>query len=119
MHNITDIEQYSPKWDNGMNAMLQVVQGAYADSSWHDHDFSVKLPNQLTEQGIHHSYDGDQPYYKRAVFFEDIAVSLQLDYTTIADYPRHGDTLRFMFKTYDDAHKFLSHIKERIEGGHI
>jgi hypothetical protein len=46
----------------------------------------------------------------RHAYFESIH---PMDYRTIADYPRHGDTLRFGFRTLKDANAFLKDVLYR------
>jgi len=95
-----------------MNRNLIVVEGAYADSIWKDKQFSVSLPNSWTGFKLIECYDGDQPSYENAAFYEQVCNDVVGYCFTIADYPVTGDTLRFAFYTRDDAEAFLNAITE-------
>lgn len=108
--------KYSTEWDEVMNAELEVVRHAYFESIWAEFMYSVKLPNSMTNLKMISTFDGDQPSYQSEDRFVAILFHLgihPMDYRTIADYPRHGDTLRFGFRTLKDANAFLKDVLYR------
>ena len=108
MKTLNNLEKYTTEHDNVMNTPLEVVHGAY-DSTWGE--YSIKIPNELTNKSYMESFDGDQPCYSRDIENELKELGLVAD-TTLADYPRHGDTLRLIFKDLDKANASLYFIKK-------
>jgi hypothetical protein len=108
MKTLNNIEKYTTEYDNVMNTPLEVVHGVY-DSQWGE--YSIKIPNELTSKTYLETFDGDQPCYSRDIENKLEELGLSAD-TTLADYPRHGDTLRLIFKDLDKANASLFFIKK-------
>ena len=95
MKTLNNVEEYSEIYDNIMNAELEVVQGAYR-GEWGE--YSIKIPNSITKMELVSFADGDQPKYRMPKFPEYLEEDTQ-----IADYPRHGSTLRIFYKDLEKA----------------
>ena len=108
MKTLNNLEKYTTEHDNIMNTPLEVVQGAY-DSNYGE--YSIKIPNELTNKSYMESFDGDQPCHSADIKDMLKELGLVAD-TTLADYPRHGDTLRLIFKDLDKANASLYFIKQ-------
>lgn len=93
-----------------MSRNLIIVEGAYADSIWKDKPFSVSLPHEMTDFEMLRMMDGDQPSYRNSHIFQQVSQDAVGYVNTVADYPVTGDTLRFGFKSREDAEKFLDAV---------
>jgi len=114
MKDIKPFKAYSPEYDAVMNTEHEVVQNVYAGSIFEEFTYSVKISNDISILKMIECYDGDQPSYERDGQFEALCENLgihAMDYRSIADYPRHGNTLRFAFRTFEDARNFLDSVK--------
>ena len=129
MKKLTDVKKYSKKYDNIMNLELEVVENAY--NTEHDREtneavgfkedyllspkYSIKLPNDITGMEEHRNWDGDFVRYIN-YGWEDSLISngLKSD-SSLADYPRHGNTLRIFYKDLDKANAALYFLKKYAE----
>jgi hypothetical protein len=96
---------------------LQVVEGVA--SKTYKADWSIKIPNELTEmkeRAVMGGADGYHPTYSVALeeYLYDQGVTI---FDTGADYPVNDNTLRMYFDRLDDAHVALFFIK-RYEKNH-
>lgn len=108
MKTLNNLEKYTPEYDNVMNTHLEVIHGAYGSDFG---EYSIKIPNELTNKTYLETFDGDQPCHSTDVetMLEELGLSAD---TTLADYPRHGDTLRLFFNDLDKANASLFFIKK-------
>jgi len=111
MKDASNLEKYTPEWDSVYNAELEIVKGAYP-SIWSEYQFSVKVPNMMSGMYLHSLWDGDQPSYDPDMC--QLAENLGLDYESVADYPRHDNTLRLGFKSIKDAVKYLTALSMEV-----
>ncbi len=103
---VQDLTEYSIAHDRVMNTPLKVVHGVYMDNKWNKKPYSIKIPDSVAKITIHQLSDGDQPSYASKKIEQAIR-DAKIDYHTIADYPRHGDTLRLLFADQETAEKAL------------
>lgn len=103
MKTLKNVEKYSEIYDEIMNAELELVYGAY------DYDqYSIKIPNSMSGLELVEMMDGDQPMYNT---WKDLPECLKHD-RSLADYPRHNNTLRLFFDCIVKAQAALKFIKE-------
>lgn len=89
-----------------MTIAIEVGENPYAaNGGWcEDMPYSVRLPHKLSGFSMYQSMDGDQPCYENSGLLESLLHYAGVtDFDTVADYPRDGNTLRFMFRTIIDA----------------
>ena len=87
-----------------ITAEIKPVSNPYANSNWcAGFDWSVRIPNDISDLELYPTMDGDQPTYKNAPYIEWLFDLGGLKYKSVADYPKDGNTLRYMFKTESDA----------------
>ena len=83
---------------------IKPVSNPYANSNWcAGFDWSVRIPNDLSGLEMMQCMDGDQPTYKNAPYIEWLFDLGDLDFKSVADYPKDDNTLRYLFKTESDA----------------
>jgi len=109
---VANLKEYSPAHDAVMNAALEVVHGVYfgGRSTWNHNEFSIKIPNDMTDMTQQSTTDGDHPVYNDTNV-KDTLIDHRICYESIADYPRYGDTLRLFFRTQEEADKALAIVK--------
>lgn len=85
--------------------MITVKPNPYANSNWcAGYDYSIQVPNELSGLEMVRCMDGDQPSYRNARNIEArFNVAGLDDFKSIADYPRDGNTLRYMFESECEA----------------
>jgi len=108
MKTLNNLEQYSTQHDAIMNTSLEIIEGAYESSFG---EYSIKVPHNLSPVSFIETFDGNQPCYSRDVEQELESMNLKAD-TTLADYPRHGDTLRLFYSDIEKAQAALYFIKQ-------
>ena len=104
MKTLNNVEEYSHKYDEIMNAELELVHNAY-DGRYGE--YSIKIPNSMTKMELIEFYDGDQPSYNSL----NLPKYLEED-NSLADYPRHDSTLRIFYKSLEKTTAALFYIKE-------
>ncbi len=113
---LTLFEEYSTEHDAIMMAEMAIVKGAYGrDFMW-----SFTLSNDTTGMVEHEFMDGNHPIYKK--HFREVLKGMGLkekdvfdsygDYEVLADYPRHGSKLRYLFKDRDVCLMALAKIEK-------
>lgn len=112
-------EKYSPEHDGLMLVDLTIVKNAYdAEFVW-----SFSLPNDATGMVEKDFMDGMHPIYEKTTFryvldgmglTEKDVLDADGDYEVLADYPRYGSTLRFLFKNWVDAVSALAKVKKEL-----
>lgn len=95
------------KREKEMNVATMTIQpNPYKDSNWcAGFDWSVQVPNDISGLTMHSTMDGDQPSYNRE-FTRKVECLFQvcgLHFKSVADYPKDGNTLRYMFTTESAA----------------
>tara|TARA_R100001143_G_C3301107_1_gene105648 strand:+ start:34 stop:393 length:360 start_codon:yes stop_codon:yes gene_type:complete len=111
MKDLKGVEKYSEEYDLIMDLEMQVVANAYDTEG-----YSIKLPNDITGMSIKRSFDGDCPVYKEVAWKVDLdCLGLRYD-STIADYPRHGNTLRIFYKDIEKAYSSLYFLRQFVIG---
>lgn len=118
MKTTKNLDLYTPEWDAIMDTELEIVVDAYN----YDKDgqtkedylllpkHSIKIPNYCTGHESVTIMDGEQPSYSANVDTLLSDLSLDADYS-LADYPRHGDTLRVFYHDLEKAQAALFFIK--------
>ena len=90
-----------------MNIATMTVQpNPYKKSGWcAGFDWSVQVPNDISGLTMHSTMDGDQPAYNRDFTgtVENLFQVCDLEFKSVADYPKDGNTLRYLFKTESAA----------------
>lgn len=107
MKNLNNLEQYTPQHDEIMNTSLEIIEGAYESSFG---EYSIKIPHELSPVSFLSTFDGDQPCYSGDIKTHLKSLGLNAD-KTLADYPRHGDTLRLFYTDLEKAQAALYFIK--------
>ena len=120
---LENLKKHSPEYDAVMNAELEVVESAYnfeqdrktdepigsRDSSYPR--YSVKIPNEITGMSEVSTMDGYQPTYKMSEI-KNLLKRLNAYYDmSIADYPRHGNTLRIFYSDLAKAQAAIHFLK--------
>jgi hypothetical protein len=115
MRTLKNLEQYTPEWDVMMNAELEIVEHVYnykngVENRYPSPKYSIKIPNNCTGYKSVTTMDGEQPSYNKNV--DAILSDLSLDADkSLADYPRHGSTLRIFYHDLEKAQAALFFIK--------
>tara|TARA_R110000803_G_scaffold171370_1_gene234326 strand:+ start:96 stop:458 length:363 start_codon:yes stop_codon:yes gene_type:complete len=109
MRSLVEIKKYTPEYDELMDAPLELLHGVYGYVE--DNKYSIKIPNELAQVTMHHSFDGDQPSYSRDAEDHLRSHGIVAD-QTLADYPRNGDTLRLFFNNAETGYASLYHLKQ-------
>ena len=112
MKTLKNVKQYSFEYDALMNLDLEIIEGAYNsdDEDWLP-NYSIKIPNRLTSMRLVSFMDGDQPSYNGVIDTLLIKYNIEAD-KQLADYPRHGNTLRLFFEDKEKAFVALYFIKQ-------
>jgi len=99
------LKAYKPKDKKVMNTSdIKPVPNPYANSGWcAGFDWSSRVPNDISGLVMVQCMDGDQPSYNNAPYIEQLFDLAGLEYRSVADYPKDGNTLRYLFKTESDA----------------
>ena len=118
MKTLKNLEHYTPEWDDKMDAELEIVKDAYnydkdgqikEDYLLHP-KYSIKIPNYCSGYKSVTTMDGEQPSYNGNV--DTLLSNLSLDADSgLADYPRHGDTMRVFYNDLEKAQAALFFIK--------
>jgi len=109
---LKNIEKYSFEYDQLMNLDLEIIEGAYdsEDKDWLP-NYSIKIPNRLTNMELVSCMDKDQPSYNRTI--KNMLNNYNIKYdNSLADYPRHDNTLRIFFEDKEKATVALYYIKQ-------
>lgn len=89
-----------------MTTTINIQPNPYRSSGWaSDYAWSVQIPHHISGYELHHLLDGDQPAYSKA-FTGNLENMLQLagvKFRSVADYPKDGNTLRYLFITENAA----------------
>jgi hypothetical protein len=118
MKTLKNLEHYTPEWDDKMDAELEIVQDAYNyDKEGQIKEdyllypkYSIKIPNYCTGYNAVTTMDGELPCYNGNV--DTLLSDLSLDADSgLADYPRHGDTMRVFYHDLEKAQAALFFIK--------
>tara|TARA_R100001510_G_C7515824_1_gene113478 strand:+ start:149 stop:565 length:417 start_codon:yes stop_codon:yes gene_type:complete len=120
---LQNLKKNSPEYDAVMNAELEVVESAHNFEYDRKTDepigrtdypfprYSVKIPNEMTGMSEVSTMDGYQPTYKMSEM-KNMLKRLNADYDMcIADYPRHGDTLRIFYSDLVKAEAAIYFLK--------
>lgn len=85
--------------------MITVKPNPYSNSKWCEgYDYSIQIPNELSGLEMIPSMDGDQPSYRNKEQIQSRFIVAGLDdFKSVADYPRDGNTLRYMFESECEA----------------
>ena len=83
-----------------MQTIIEVSPNPYSDlPAW-----SVQVPNSLSGMYLKDYLDGQQAHYKNSDSLEALLHYVGIfDFDTIADYPKDGNTLRFLFADEGEA----------------
>ena len=120
--------KYSPEYDELMNTHLEIIEdvynfGAPKDEKGYVEDtsmtvkygsypkYSIKLPNEMTGLRFVEYMDGDQPTYDKTDYLNMLEELDLYHDESIADYPRHGDTLRIFYHDLEKAQAALYFLK--------
>jgi hypothetical protein len=123
MKSLKNLKHYTTEWDAIMDTELEIVEDAYnydAEGNLEEDyllkpKYSIKIPNCCTGYKSVTTMDGEQPSYNRNI--ETILSDLSLDAdSSIADYPRHGDTMRVFYHDLEKAQAALFFIKSYAQG---
>ena len=109
---LKNIEKYSFEYDEIMNLELDIIEGAN-DSHSRDWlpNYSIKIPNSLTNMTLVSTMDSDHPSYDLKV--EKILTKYDIMYDkSLADTPRHNNTLRIFYGNKEKATVALYYIKQ-------
>ena len=117
MKNLKNLKKYSQEWDEVMNLELEIVQDAYnydehgkKDDYLSNPVYSIKIPNYCTGYKAEKTMDGYQPSYNQNINKLLYPLNLFPD-SSLADYPRHGDTKRIFYHDLEKAQAALFFIK--------
>lgn len=117
MKSLKNLKKYSQEWDEVMNLELEIVQDAYNyDEHGKKNDYlsspiySIKIPNYCTGYKAEKTMDGYQPSYNQNINKLLYPLNLFPD-SSLADYPRHGDTKRIFYHDLEKAQAALFFIK--------
>ena len=123
------LKKYSAKYDSVMNTYLEIIEDVYnydvpKDEKNYVEDtcmtvkygsypkYSIKLPNEMTGLRFVEYMDGDQPAYDNTDYL-NMLERLDLHHDdSIADYPRHDDTLRIFYHDFEKAQAALYFLKK-------
>ena len=82
-----------------MQQVIEVTPNPYSDlPAW-----SVQVPNVLSGMYLKDYLDGQQAHYRNSHQLEQVLEYLNIEFDTVADYPKDDNTLRFLFESKDDA----------------
>jgi hypothetical protein len=82
--------------------MITIQPNPYSPTD--PYQFTIQVPNEVSGMSIKSFMDGDQPIYANAHQIEARFTLAGLDgYRSLADYPRDGNTLRYLFETEGEA----------------
>lgn len=117
MKSLKNLKKYSQEWDEVMNLELEIVQDAYnydehgkKDDYLSNPVYSIKIPNYCTGYKAEKTMDGYQPSYNQNINKLLYPLNLFPD-SSLADYPRHGDTKRIFYHDLEKAQAALFFIK--------
>ena len=117
MKSLKNLKKYSQEWDEVMNLELEIVQDAYnydehgkKDDYLSNPVYSIKIPNYCTGYKAENTMDGYQPIYNQNINKLLYPLNLFPD-SSLADYPRHGDTKRIFYHDLEKAQAALFFIK--------
>ena len=83
---------------------IKAIPNPYAASGWcAGYDWSARVPNDISGLAMVPCMDGDQPSYRNAGYIEQLFQLAGLTFKSVADYPKDGNTLRYLFLTESDA----------------
>jgi hypothetical protein len=96
--------------------MINVQPNPYQSSGWSsDYAWSVQIPHDISGYELQHMLDGDQPAYSRAFTgaLENMLQAAGVQFRSVADYPKDGNTLRYLFLT-ESAAKLAAELVEHL-----
>lgn len=82
-----------------MQTVIEVTPNPYSDLP----AYSVQVPNALSGMYLKDYLDGSQPHYSNSPQLCQVLEYLNIEFDTIADYPKDDNTLRFLFDSEEDA----------------
>ena len=107
---LKNIEKYSFEHDEIMNLELEIIEGANDEHSRLP-NYSIKIPNSLTNMRLVSTMDSDHPSYDSKV--EKILTKYDIMYDkAFADCPRYNNTLRIFYENKEKATVALYYIKQ-------
>lgn len=82
-----------------MQTVIEVTPNPYSDlPAW-----SVRVPNALSGMYLKDYLDGQQAHYANSPQLCQVLEYLNIEFDTVADYPKDDNTLRFLFEDQNDA----------------
>ncbi len=123
------LKKYSPEYDSVMNKHLEIIEDVYNYDAPKDEKnyvedtcmtvkygsypkYSIKLPNEMTGLRLVDYMDGDQAAYDNTDYLNMLEELDLYHDDSIADYPRHGDTLRIFYHDLEKAQAALFFLKK-------
>lgn len=82
-----------------MQTVIEVTPNPYSDLP----AYSVQVPNALSGMYLKDYLDGSQAHYSNSPQLCQVLEYLNIEFDTIADYPKDDNTLRFLFDSEEDA----------------